>query len=106
VPDQILFPGWEGGGPRPLARKADPETSKAAGRAAGKRLTRLHRWAVRCVAETPGLTQRELGAKHCPDDPRRIGRRLAECDRLGLLVRGPARKCSVSGKRAETWWPK
>lgn len=89
----------------PLARPADPATSHEAADAIRPVLGRLHEWTVRCVTETPGRTQRELGARYCPDDPRRIGRRLAECERLGLLRRGAVRKCSVSGRNAETWWP-
>lgn len=88
-----------------LSRPTDPETSKEAGRDIVPSLAQLHRWTSDCVSLTPGLTQRELGSTYCPDDPRKIGRRLSECERLGLLHRGPARVCSISGRRAETWWP-
>ena len=88
-----------------LARRTDPETSKEAAERIKPHLGELHRWAQSCVQEAPGLTQRELGAKFCATDPRRIGRRLNECELLGLVKRGVARKCSISGRMADTWYP-
>lgn len=101
-PPQAWFDGHE---PNPLARRGDPETSKQAGREIIPAINALRAWAAECVRVAPGKTQRELGAEFCPDDPRRIGRRLNECEEIGLVRRGPARKCSISGKRAATWWP-
>ena len=89
----------------PLARVNDPGTSRAAGEEARAHLANLVWWAVQCVEASPGPTQRELGARYCKDDPRRIGRRLCECERKGLLRRGVSRRCTVSGRQAETWWP-
>jgi hypothetical protein len=88
-----------------LARATDPETSHEAARTVAAAVGELQEWAAACVRQSPGLTQRELGALYCPTDPRKIGRRLAECERLGMVRRGVARVCSVSGRRAETWWP-
>ena len=90
---------------RPLARASDPATSHAAAREIAGHVGALQEWAARCVRLAPGLTQRELGARFCPEDLRKIGRRLAECARLGMLRRGPARKCTITGRMAETWWP-
>lgn len=91
--------------PEALARADDPETSKEAARSVAGIVSELCEWAARCVRQSPGKTQRELGAIYCPTDPRRIGRRLAECEALGVVRRGEPRPCSVSGRRAETWWP-
>lgn len=88
----------------PLARQSHPQTSKDAGEAIRQQLAALHEWTVACVTESPGLTQAELAAKYCPTDPRKIGRRLSECVKLGLLRVGEARKCSLTGRAAMTWW--
>lgn len=93
------------GMPPILARPADPVTSYQAAQAILKDLPRLIEWTASCVRQTPGLTQRELGARHCPEDLRKIGRRLAECARRGVVRRGMSRKCSITGRQAETWWP-
>jgi hypothetical protein len=91
--------------PNKLARASDPQTSQDAGAAILPRVAELQQWAAECVTASPGLTQRELGKRYCADDPRRIGRRLNECADLGLVCRGEARVCSISGRKAETWWP-
>lgn len=88
-----------------LSRTSHPETSKEAAEAIVPHLTELHRWAAKCVRETPGMTQMELGRRHSPDDLRRIGRRLNECVTLGLVTEGLPRKCSESHKRAKTYYP-
>lgn len=88
-----------------LARRNDPLTSKIAGHEIVPSVADLHKWAAECVERSPGLTQRELGVKYCPDDLRRIGRRLNECEKLGLVRRGQTRACSISKRRADTWWP-
>ena len=90
---------------RYLHRRGDPDTSAEAARDIVENLAELHRWTVACVRSAPGLTQRELGAKFCPTDPRKIGRRLNECEKAGLVRRGPPRTCTVSGRQAETWFP-
>jgi hypothetical protein len=91
---------------QPVARKTDPWTSHAAGAQIRDHLPALQQWVVECVTATPGLTQRELGAKHCPDDLRRIGRRLNECVKADLIAVGGTRKCSISGRSAQTYVPK
>ncbi len=90
----------------PLARPSHPATSHAAAKAIGPCVRGLMQWAAQCVNESNGLTQRELGAKYCPDDPRRIGRRLAGAERAGLVKRGVERKCTISGRVAQTYWPR
>ncbi len=89
----------------PLARTDDPETSHLAAAEIVPHLADLHRWAVECVTQSPGQTQRELGATYCPTDPRKIGRRLNELERIGRLRRGTERPCTISGRMAETWYP-
>lgn len=91
--------------PKELARATDPATSHQAAAEIAPALGELQEWAAACVRESPGLTQRELGARYCPEDLRKIGRRLAECDTLGLVRRGEARACSITGRKAQTWWP-
>lgn len=88
-----------------LARRADPESSQESAEEILRRLGQRQRHALECVRKKPGLTQLELGREFPSSDPRAVGRRLNELEREGLLVRGEARKCSVSGKRAQTWWP-
>jgi len=89
----------------PLARTTDPLTSKLSAAAIRAELKELHAWTVACVERTPGLTQRELGDMHCPGDLRKIGRRLNELEKLGLLWRGVKRRDAITGRQAETWWP-
>jgi len=90
---------------RPLARKSHPETSHEAASQIRASLAALHRWTADCIRQTPGLTARELAQRYCPTDPRKIGRRLNECEDLGMIVRGVVRVCRVSGRRATTWMP-
>ena len=88
-----------------LARSTDPDTSKEAGEAIQSHLPRLHAWTVECVTKKPGLTQAELGAIFCALDPRKIGRRLPECVRKGLIKVGPIRKCTITKRSAQTYEP-
>ena len=89
--------------PKTLARAGDPETSRLAAESVADAVASVQRWAARCVKKSPGKTSRELAELYCPTDPRKIGRRLAECEKLGTVVRGKVRKCKVSGKKAATW---
>lgn len=89
-----------------LARATDPETSKAAARAIIPHLSKLHAWTTECVQKSPGKTSRELAALYCPTDPRTINRRLGECEARQSVIRGAERACTISGRMAETWWPK
>ena len=96
--------GPEGERYRP-ARRADPDTSKEAADKIMPNITEQRAWVVECITETQGLTSNELSVEHCPGNERKIGRRLCECERLGLIRRGPARKCGETGFRAATWYP-
>lgn len=90
--------------PHALHRTGDPTTSTIAAGEILPTMAKLQRWATKCVTETRGATQAELGRKYCPTDPRRIGRRMAGCERAGMVRRGDKRKCEISGRMAETWW--
>lgn len=91
--------------PNQLARRTRPRTSKQAARGIVEHLSNLETWAIHCIEQSPGLTQREFGAQYCPDDSRRIGRRLSKLWERGRIRRGQARPCSISGRPAYTWWP-
>ena len=90
---------------KPLYRRGNPETSREAAESAVPTLGERQRWAAECVRQRPGLTARELAAVYCPDDPKRIDRRLGECEKLRTVRRGDPRTCSRSGRRAATWYP-
>lgn len=91
---------------RMLARRGDPESSKRAAAAIVPKLSRLQLWAARCVAESPGLSGAELGRRYCPEDVRKINRRLCECERAGLIRRvANGRQCTVSGRTVDAWYP-
>jgi len=91
--------------PHTMARATDPATSHAAaehvtrtGKAASQRAVVLA-----AVTEHPGLTSFELAA-HCRLDRFQIARRLPEIERLGTVIRGRPRVCTVSRMKAATWW--
>jgi hypothetical protein len=86
-----------------LARSDGPETSRAAARQVAPKLSGLRARVLDLVREHPGCTATEL-AHHAGDgDPRRVNRRLPELVRDGLLVRGPARPCLITGLKAHTY---
>ena len=87
----------------PLARRTDPETSKAAAAAIIPALGAIQRKALDAVREAPRLTVRELARRFGLEDPREIGRRLGELEKLGAVIRGKPRKCSVTGRAAAVW---
>ena len=92
--------------PAPLARDADPVESKIAAAQIQESLGDLQAWAAECVKKSPGKTAMELAQLYCITDPRKIGRRLGECEKLGLVKRGEARECSITRRMAATWQPK
>lgn len=93
------------GDAKKLARTTDPATSHDGAGSIVNLRAKMQRWAARCVRESPGKTVSELAQIYCPDDPRRINRRLTECDRAGTVVRGEPRRCGVTGRRAAVWYP-
>jgi len=90
----------------PLARKTDPGTSWAAAKSLEPaELAGLRRRAVALVTKYPGRIARELSELAGDGDPRTLNRRLGEVERMGLVRRGQARRCAVTGKLCATWWP-
>jgi hypothetical protein len=88
------------------AKNTDPETSHEAAEfitSSGKR-TAQQQLTATAVGLHPGLTSLEL-AKRCRMCRYLLARRLSECEAAKQVRRGPARKCSVSGRRAHTWFP-
>lgn len=88
-----------------LARTSDPTTSHLAAAAILPELGRIQRLAAAAVCENPGLTSSELSKAMEIQDPRILNRRLGEVEKAGMVVRGLARACRVSGRQAATWWP-
>ena len=90
----------------PIARNTDPESSHLAAReitASGKREDQQHQ-TIAAVQRYPGLTMQELAARTnlCRF---MLGRRISECETAGKVRRGQKRKCTVTGRQAEPWWP-
>lgn len=63
-------------------------------------LSRRRREAADAVFEHPNMTGRELEAL---TGKRKINARLAEIEKLGFVVRGAARVCTITGFEAFTW---
>lgn len=87
-----------------IARATDPETSHLAAQHVVQSGTRAHQQhqALAAVRAFPGLTSLELAqAAHCCRF--QLARRLPELERDGLVIRGAARTCGVSGRKAATW---
>lgn len=85
------------------ARSTDPTTSWVAAEqivSSGK-AARQRAIVVAAVVAHPGMTSFEL-SRHCPLERHQVARRLPEC---AELMKGAARKCSVTGNQAVTWWP-
>ncbi len=91
---------------RRLRRNSDPATSAEAARLIVPKLAHLHEETLAFVKQFPGRTASELAAIYQYElDTRKIGRRLPELVKMNKLYRGPARKCSVTGRNATTWYP-
>lgn len=87
----------------PRARATDPHTSKLAGEQivrSGK-IGEQHRFVLAALQASPGRTALELDRLNRTD--RVFGRRLSELERFGLVKRGAARRCEISGKLSITW---
>lgn len=95
--------------PRVLARSGDPVTShEAAAYTVGTGLrAKQQQRVLDMIRQTPGLTARELAARHGVDDIRDINRRLPELEQQGLARPGEPRRdrASASGRRARPWYP-
>ncbi len=95
----------------PLAsRDTDPATSRQAERLHTRRGKRGEgmRVALSIVRREPGCTYREIAARA----PVELGsegveaqRRLNDLVEAGHVMRGPKRKCRITGNPCQTWWP-
>jgi hypothetical protein len=88
---------------RPLRRNSDPATSHEAARYAADRLGEWHQRALEAVRGCQGGTASEIAASIGDATNHNLSRRLPELERLGLVVRGPARECRVTHRSAATW---
>ena len=87
-----------------LARTTDPETSKQAARelVASGQLGDQQRQTLKLIELFPGSTARELKLRGAVIwDPHK---RIFELKKLGLIRDGGARKCTITGKSALTWF--
>lgn len=88
----------------PASRRTDPETSALAEEeinASGSRKSQQE-LVFRLVDQRPGHTAQEL-AQHTHLDRYQIQKRLSEM--TGLKIRrGDAKKCSVTDRKASTWY--
>lgn len=62
---------------------------------------RVYDYLARCPGQTRNEVDRDLGNGQ-PNAT--YSRRLAELERMGALRRGPARRCTVSGRLCEAWF--
>lgn len=88
---------------RRLARRDDPETSKAAAEAVAPVLSRMHAWALGVVRQYGPGTSSEMSRSAGESTNHRLSRRLPELERKGLIVRGQSRPCAVTGMTAAVW---
>ena len=105
MPQQDLFDRFH----EPIiARDSDPESSHdaAADLTANQcvKLRGMQLLVQKLVQANPGLTGRELDAKH-GDTQGQCHKRLKELERKGAIRCGEMRKCSISGHKVITWWP-
>lgn len=89
----------------PLSRRSDPDTSHDAADAMSRHLQDRQRRVLGIVFAAPGRTTSELAASYEYRDPRMIGRRLPELERMGLVYRGTPRRCEITGHTASVWFP-
>ena len=87
-----------------LARTTDPETSHDAARAILPALGTMQAETLAAVRRWPDRTVTELAQLTEHGDPRVINRRVSELAADGRIVASGERTCSVTGRRARTWW--
>ena len=88
-----------------LARSTDPVTSHQAASNVSKTgsAARWQQVALDLIRRRPGMTARELESAGGHENGQ-IRKRLLEVMRGGLIHKGTARTCRVSGRQAATWW--
>ena len=85
-----------------LYRPGQP-TSKEAAEAIYNTLAEKRKRALFFVEFHPGKTANELSNIAGDRDPRTIGRRLNELEKIGLIHRAGKRPCSTTGKTTYIW---
>lgn len=91
----------------PISRNSDPETSHdaAADLTASGARSRMASITLAGLRENPGLTSKEL-EKLLGFEDGAIRKRLNDLRHLKLADNGPERRCSITGKTAQTWVPR
>ena len=87
------------------ARFTDPDTSHEAAVGIQSKVGCLRGQAVDIVTRHPGKTARELDQLNNTEAEGAIRKRLKECECEGLIYASGKRKCSVTNKSAQLWWP-
>lgn len=91
----------------PLARITDPETSHeaAADQIESERRDNHAERVLEVVRKMPGCSYRELAdAAEFPEAVEVI-RRLDDLRKAGLVHAGDKRRCSISGRPSQVWFP-
>ena len=88
-----------------LVRHGHPDTSREAAETFAPKQRQSQMRALGYVSENPGSTANELAKVAGDRDIRKIGRRLPELERFGLVRRGEPRPCKVTNRNASTWYP-
>lgn len=79
-------------------RRTDPATSRLA--AESLALDNVRARALACIRKRPGMTAREHDNLMGWD----VHKRLKELEDMGLIHRGEARRCTITGRMAATWY--
>ena len=89
----------------PASHRNDPATSRQAEAAitqSGARQTQAE-LVLDLVREHGGLTSAEL-TQFCDLDRWQIARRLPDLEANGLVIKGNARRCTITNKASVVWW--
>ena len=98
MPQLPLFPV-----PGPMAGRTDPETSHKAAESMGLYIGSAQARAYRLVQDHPGATCPELAGGD-ERDRQRIGRRLSELQRAGLIRAEGEKPDPRTGRSCSRWW--
>lgn len=88
-----------------IARNTDPLSSHlAASEVTGSGVRGCHiARIIDTVRRAPGRTSAEL-AVICGLERHEAARRTSDAEKVGAIYKGPMMKCTISGRRAVTWW--
>jgi predicted HTH transcriptional regulator len=91
-------------GAHQLHRNGDPETSRLAAfdLVASGTFGRMERLALNVIEKNPGRTAKELETI-AGVEAGQIRKRLANLKRQGKIKSCEARRCNISGRKAQTW---